>query len=430
MEPAASGPDEQQRQPGRSRRGRQLLRKLVLAVVVGVVVLKPADLLLGWLADTHTRHLLRIDPYANARHRSAEFDYQFHTNALGLRGPDRPLGKAPGTRRLVVVGDSFVAGVGVDYEHVFTTRLEQRLRQVDHRRDVINVGRAGSSTIRELTLYEQRGRGYRPDVVLLVFYLGNDLAEVLEEEDSTTLAAWHPDGFWRRAVYAWCPNFYLELAIRKRRGRSRRRLEPRTEAEILATIATEATRRRGDPDAANAAVQRYHRFPAEVRQLAEQGRFPEYRVLQACVFPDRFRDSIDPDDKFVERAWPQVERHLDLFRRAVEADGATLLMAVIPDAIQVDADAFAFNRQLGFDLDPRWLDGPPGRTASLVRNWAREANVPLLELITSLRRSDERTFFVQDGHCNPSGHEQIARALAEWDPLTSALATEPARGSE
>ena len=110
--------------------------------------------------------------------------------------------------------------------------------------------------------------------------------------------------------------------------------------------------------------------------------------------------------------------------------GAYLLMAVIPDAIQVDADAFAFNRQLGFDLDPRWLDGPPGRTASLVRNWAREANVPLLELITSLRSSDERTFFVQDGHCNPSGHEQIARALAEWDPLTSALATEPARGSE
>jgi lysophospholipase L1-like esterase len=90
-------------------------------------------------------------------------------NSLGLRGPETPLAKAPGVKRVVVLGDSFVFGVGVDQDHVFTTRLQNL---IEARRpgeiEVLNLGVAGYSTDQELLLFEDLGQRLRPDVVVLV----------------------------------------------------------------------------------------------------------------------------------------------------------------------------------------------------------------------------------------------------------------------
>ena len=75
-----------------------LLKRFVLMVVVLVVILKPADWLLGVLADTHQRHLLRLEPGVSVPHHSAEFDYVFHTNSLGFRGREVTESKPPGHR--------------------------------------------------------------------------------------------------------------------------------------------------------------------------------------------------------------------------------------------------------------------------------------------------------------------------------------------
>ena len=151
---------------GSSRPVRRMwLKRLVLAAIVVVVVLKPADWLLGVLAGSHRRHLLRLEPDVAVTHRSGEFDYVFHTNSLGLRGREVAESKPAGHRRLVVLGDSFVAGVGVADEDVFTEQLARHWSQQNV--EVINVGRAGTSTIREVTLFRQIGQRFDPDAVLL-----------------------------------------------------------------------------------------------------------------------------------------------------------------------------------------------------------------------------------------------------------------------
>src|SRR5262249_47196875 len=153
------------------------------------------------------------------------FDYEFRTNRLGLRGPDVPFPKPDGTFRIVVLGDSFVAGYGVADEFLLTSLLAQHLRSgapeseqdaVSRKNDVgqdkglrtievVNVGRVGTSTIRELDLYETIGRRFHPDLVILAYYLGNDLAEVVQEQTYAELANWHPDGWIRRTAFAWYP---------------------------------------------------------------------------------------------------------------------------------------------------------------------------------------------------------------------------------
>lgn len=398
-----------------TRRG-TLGKRLLLMVVVFVLAAKPADLLLGYLAGTHRRHLLRLDPNAAVRHRSAEFDYVFHTNRYGFRGPVVAEAKPVGRQRLVVLGDSFVAGVAVADEDVFTAVLSEKLSAGGI--EVVNVGRAGTSTIREVTLYEQIGRRFAPDAVILVYFLGNDLAEVVEEETDEELADWKPSGILRRAAFAWCSNAYLELAMQKRVARNLASIGPRTTAQVLARVRDEATRSGVDPDLA---AGRYGRLPESVRDLAEAGELPEYRFLQACLAPARFRHSIDPDDEFFQRAWPRTRRHLDRLKRSVESDGATLLLVVIPESMQVSEAALEFNRRLGFELDDEWNRASPGRTAEALARWARESGVPVLDVKPALKDHPGPTFFAQDGHWTAVGHRVIARSLAAWPALRTAL---------
>ncbi len=90
-------------------------------------------------------------------------------NSLGFRGREVTPRKDPGVVRVLVVGDSFVFGVGVDEEHLFVNRLEARLRDltgVPH--EVVNLGVVGFSTDQEYLLLRERGLALAPDVVLLV----------------------------------------------------------------------------------------------------------------------------------------------------------------------------------------------------------------------------------------------------------------------
>src|SRR5438105_2966314 len=139
-----------------------------------MLALKLADVVAGRVANTAGRHLLRLAPEAEFRHKSNEFDYVFRTNKLGLRGPDIPFLKPPGMFRVVVLGDSFVAGYGVADEFLLTRLLEDDIaanrrpqeapEKIPPRVEVVNIGRVGTSTIRELNLYEAIGRRFQPDL--------------------------------------------------------------------------------------------------------------------------------------------------------------------------------------------------------------------------------------------------------------------------
>ncbi len=89
-------------------------------------------------------------------------------NSLGLRGPEPARSKPAGTRRVLVLGDSYVFGVGVDEEHLFTTRLGQRLARGGAALEVVNAGVNGWSNDQQLALLGELGPRLVPDVVVLV----------------------------------------------------------------------------------------------------------------------------------------------------------------------------------------------------------------------------------------------------------------------
>src|SRR5688500_13225512 len=115
----------------------------------------------------------RKKPGARVRYDRREYSVEVAVNANGLRDPERPY-SAPGTFRVVALGDSFVEGYTVEIPQTVTQVLEQSLRAPGCPVEVLNAGTAAYSTDQEYLFYLDQGVRYSPQVVLLFAYY-NDI---------------------------------------------------------------------------------------------------------------------------------------------------------------------------------------------------------------------------------------------------------------
>jgi len=98
----------------------------------------------------------------------------YRTNNAGYRGRDFSLEKQPGTMRIAFLGDSFGFGSGVKDDDVVTARLEARLNQQSACPiEVYNFSVENYDTADEAALLEQKVLKYRPDLIILWYFLND-----------------------------------------------------------------------------------------------------------------------------------------------------------------------------------------------------------------------------------------------------------------
>lgn len=102
-----------------------------------------------------------------------EFRTEIAINNRGLRDREYPYDRTAGKPRILVLGDSFPFGWGVEQNEAVSERLEQRLADRRGPVDVINAACSGWNTRQELQWLEEEGLRYRADTVLL-FFCEND----------------------------------------------------------------------------------------------------------------------------------------------------------------------------------------------------------------------------------------------------------------
>jgi hypothetical protein len=98
------------------------------------------------------------------------------TNSLGMRSPERPLAKTPGTFRIVGIGDSVMFGWGVEENDTYLARLERALgsRFPERRFEVWNLAVPGYGAVQEVAALQQKIDALSPDL-LVVGWVGNDM---------------------------------------------------------------------------------------------------------------------------------------------------------------------------------------------------------------------------------------------------------------
>lgn len=96
-----------------------------------------------------------------------EYSVRVTTNALGMRGAGASAEKAPGVYRVLVVGDSFAFGYGVEDWETFPARLQAELEERGLRVEVLNAGVPGWSTDGYFVYLREHGFALEPDLVLV-----------------------------------------------------------------------------------------------------------------------------------------------------------------------------------------------------------------------------------------------------------------------
>ncbi|MEZ4214851.1 MAG: SGNH/GDSL hydrolase family protein [Myxococcota bacterium] len=155
--------------------------KLALAAAALALALVGAELALRALPATTLGYEVNATGFIRPR----EFARDDAHNTLGMHDVE-PAPKAPGARRVVLLGDSYVAAVSVPLAQGVARRLEAHL----HERpglgpvDVVALGKEGWGQREELAALAKHGRALAPDLVLLLFTTRNDVYNDAEGFDA------------------------------------------------------------------------------------------------------------------------------------------------------------------------------------------------------------------------------------------------------
>lgn len=167
------------------------LSGLFMGVVIGEIGLRAAKIegypKIGDVGDSAPTHFHTADPNLGWKLKpgvSGEWNEEgasfVQVNSEGLRDREHTKAKPPNTLRVAVLGDSFTEAIHVPVEQTFWSKLERKLgncEAVKGRKnvEVINFGVQGYSTAQELMMLRKKVWDYSPDIVILAFFIGNDV---------------------------------------------------------------------------------------------------------------------------------------------------------------------------------------------------------------------------------------------------------------
>jgi lysophospholipase L1-like esterase len=366
----------------------------------------------GSMTPLSGEHVLRMPhetrgwalrPSNTAHQRNLDFDVTVAINDQGQRDRPHVIEKPVDTRRIVVLGDSFMEAYQVALEESLPYRLQEQLANDGF--EVVNLGVGGYGTAQELRALQEDGLQYSPDIVVLAFFTGNDIqnnsralqidtfgednekvwgrpyvgvddSSVAVGDSSAPLVWTEPDAARMREA--------AEKAERKRSGWLRRAwklVEPTVLANRLQQLFARAAARMGAP-------------PADPR--AHFG-WPFLEHFESPVW---------------DEAWLVTRRLILEVRDVSRAAGAEFVLMIVPAKLQVEESfrELARAQYPGVSFDEK-------RINRALRAFSDQHGIRLYDPTPALVRSTEAGsivyYQIEDHHWNPLGHEIVTNGLVD-----------------
>jgi hypothetical protein len=307
-------------------------------------------------------------------------------NRDGFRGRDVPYERTTDGRRVAVLGDSLVAAIACDEADTAVGHLERLLNSSSpgHRWEVLNFGVSGSSTGQELVLFREVVARYRPDIVIVAYFVGNDFSD-----NSTRLSS--------------NPRIYFEI---DRDGN----LVQRPLSAARSALSTWLN-----------AHSRLYVWQKTANDVLRERDDDGYRI---------FRSDPPPE---LDEVWALNERLIVALRDEVEAAGSRFVLALYPSGAQVYGDIWeALLDQAG---DPPGTFDPtyPERRLTALGQRAAFPVVTMREPFLRAAggaearetRAGDLLFFGGNGHLSERGNALAAQILYRF--LTTTAPGQPSR---
>jgi len=138
-------------------------------------------------------------------------DSLYRINSLGFRGSEPTSWDHSDTRRVVLLGDSYAFGLGVDQSETLAAQLESRVQAACRSVAILNLGVPGYHTGQELALAERLGFDLDPDLMVLLFCANDETTEAFQYDpvtrvlygDALPVPYWLKGPLSRSAAYRW-----------------------------------------------------------------------------------------------------------------------------------------------------------------------------------------------------------------------------------
>lgn len=355
-----------------------LLFSLVFLEIV-VRIIEPKETMRYFFVQPDSTLHHKFIPGAMGHYKSLEFNTAYAINSLGLRDDEFSVAKPPSTCRILMVGDSFTEGDGVEANETFSKRLELHLREKfpNPRYQVINAGCGSYSPLLEYLYLKTAGLRLEPDLVVLFF----DLSDVFDDIQYTQLARLDSNGIpvgvtptpesegngWLGRGLVSVKNFFKHNT--RLYNFVRLRIERYIEGARHEGIAL------GDI------------------------RFDKYAML---------RDNYEPVD---DRDWDLSYRYILLIRDMLKAKGIDFWVVVYPYGQQVSPTEFVQGRQFwGFKTDTVYSTKPQ----RFMQDFCSRNGIPAINMCEDFRNLSTTVsplFFDFNGHWRPRAHEFVAEVL-------------------
>lgn len=375
-------------------RARSLIANLTLALAGVALTLGVIELLLAslrpvpysiernmyYVADPHTGY--RLKPYGQG-----EFAGRIEANANrhGHRSDDVPLFKEPGVFRILVLGDSVTVGASVEQSETYASVLQALLnRDAPPHVEVLNAAVGGWHPFQYAQYYEHYGPEFEPDLVLVGFFVGNDILKVVDSKD-----ALHTAVLGRRVSRraADSPLVKLRVALHEHSHLARLLLSPSQPRGSFARTSCDE-------------------LPPFLLRI-QRGRREIHRK----------------DSPQLAAKAARAVRHIQRIQQLTAQAGIPLLVLLFPDENQLNPalQALVFPDPALYDLE---------LPQSLLRELFAQAGVEVLDLLPAFR-ADSRCLFQNDTHWTAEGHALVAQQVYDRlsrgpGPLARAPVAEPA----
>jgi hypothetical protein len=343
-------------------------------------------------------------------------------NSLGLRDNEHPYKKPDHAFRILILGDSFAEADDLYLEEAFPYLIETCLRQKLNRPvEVINGGVSGYNIADEYLFYQAEGYKYQPDLVLVMFYAGNDLyglARTLEERLVTGFGGYRFTLNQGRLNQTWVDWEYphdnqtsaIELFLRRYSRLWRILAYPESKIYVAYREQMEKLSRSLQPDDAE----------------DKNAEIPEQFYFHVKEFPD---NPIVPPK--VHDLWSVFRVIMAQLQIEIKANGSQMALVILPADYQVEPQARsqAIEEMPVLDEEKFSDQWQPFEPNQAVMREMKKQSIPAFDLLPyfqahAVSGGAPLYFEGYDEHLNREGHAVTANAICNWlisDRLVSQL---------
>ncbi|MER2511546.1 MAG: SGNH/GDSL hydrolase family protein [Nitrosomonas ureae] len=362
------------------------------------------DALLGW------KHI----PHSSALYQTKEYAVRENFNSRGLRGPEYVYGKQPDEFRIFILGDSFAEGYTVEFDELFSEVLNKKLNETDKgnlRYQVINTGVAGYSTDQQLLLYQSEGKKYGSNLVVLLFYYNDILANL-----------------GSRAGNGNKPKFQLEFGELKltnvpvpkpRKLTVKSLIESKNRSELIHSVLSYVKQWLKDNTRLyTLIIERVPDLPFLYELMIKLHLARPFAQNESNGVPDEFRVFEKNYSTSVRSAWKITEELIkELHEEAADVD-SDLLVVNVPFRAAVYEESWASIKNRFGISDENWSPYQVSlELASICKKNGVEFFDPTAlfrEKAGQLNATKELLYFKKDGHWNKAGHHYMGEILTDY----------------